>query len=432
MRTQHLTIAALAALFLATQVVFAAGKPLKIYILAGQSNMQGHALARTLPYMAENPKTKPLYDEFVGPDGQPRVYQQVRVAAFSEMDAWGNPKPKQTEKSGPLTVGFGSNLTDKNAFGPELGFGITMYEHLKQPILIIKTAWGGRSLIQDFRSPSSLALTPKLTAEEQAQAQQRENDWLAKKGKLIVKKYKLSGLDELKELRRTAEGRYYRLMVEHVKAVLADPGKYYPDYDPKAGYQIAGFVWFQGFNDLVSRTSYKAYGGFPAYGKFLACLIRDLRKDLSAPNMPVVIGVIGVGGPIADLPQKQRDSMEAFRQAMAAPASMPEFKGNVVAVQTAPFWPTDVAQAAAKVSALKQQVKKEAKAKRKSDPKITPQQLHVWQRTRLAELMKQNLTDKERHILKIGQGNQSYHYYGNSSCLGQIGAAFANALLKMH
>ena len=30
--------------------------------------------------------------------------------------------------------------------------------------------------------------------------------------------------------------------------------------------------------------------------------------------------------------------MKAFRAAMAAPASLPEFKGNVVAVQTAPFW----------------------------------------------------------------------------------------------
>jgi hypothetical protein len=30
--------------------------------------------------------------------------------------------------------------------------------------------------------------------------------------------------------------------------------------------------------------------------------------------------------------------MVAFRRAMAAPAAMPEFKGNVVAVQTAPFW----------------------------------------------------------------------------------------------
>jgi hypothetical protein len=57
--------------------------------------------------------------------------------------------------------------------------------------------------------------------------------------------------------------------------------------------------------------------------------------------------------------------------------------------------------------------------------------LHVWQQKRLDELTKENLTDKERHVLEIGQGNQSFHYYGNSSCLGQIGEALANALLKI-
>src|SRR3712207_7724500 len=30
--------------------------------------------------------------------------------------------------------------------------------------------------------------------------------------------------------------------------------------------------------------------------------------------------------------------ISAFRKAMAAPAELPEFKGNVVAIQTAPFW----------------------------------------------------------------------------------------------
>jgi hypothetical protein len=35
--------------------------------------------------------------------------------------------------------------------------------------------------------------------------------------------------------------------------------------------------------------------------------------------------------------------MANFRQAMAAPAALPEFKGNVVAVETAPFWDDNLA-----------------------------------------------------------------------------------------
>ena len=72
---------------------------------------------------------------------------------------------------------------------------------------------------------------------------------------------------------------------------------------------------------------------FNLYSELLAHFIRDVRKDMAAPNLPFVIGVMGVGG----LKDESVD-MLAFRRAMTAPAAMPEFKGNVVAVQTAPFW----------------------------------------------------------------------------------------------
>jgi hypothetical protein len=121
--------------------------------------------------------------------------------------------------------------------------------------------------------------------------------------------------------------------------VLADPKRVCPAYDPKEGYELAGFVWLQGFNDLVDGTTYPGPnkpGKYDLYSDLLAKFIRDVRKDLSAPKMPFVIGVLGVGG---------ESENEVFRKAMAAPAAMPEFKGNVVAVETAPFW--DHAMAAA-------------------------------------------------------------------------------------
>ncbi|MEK6249695.1 MAG: sialate O-acetylesterase, partial [Planctomycetales bacterium] len=108
----------------------------------------------------------------------------------------------------------------------------------------------------------------------------------------------------------------------------------------KQGYELAGFVWFQGFNDLVDGRFYpnrNKPGQFDAYSELLATFIRDVRKDLSAPEMRFVIGVLGVDG-------EKKNGI--FRQAMAAPAAMPEFKGNVVAVETAPFWddPMEAAQ----------------------------------------------------------------------------------------
>ena len=47
----------------AASAATAADKPLKVFILAGQSNMQGHANISTFDSMADDPKTAPLLKE---------------------------------------------------------------------------------------------------------------------------------------------------------------------------------------------------------------------------------------------------------------------------------------------------------------------------------------------------------------------------------
>jgi len=66
-----------------------------------------------------------------------------------------------------------------------------------------------------------------------------------------------------------------------------------PDYDEKAGCEIAGFVGFRGCNGMFDVN------GRQAYGQNLVHLIKDLRKEFRAPEMDVVFGVIGVNGPAA-------------------------------------------------------------------------------------------------------------------------------------
>ena len=130
-------------------------------------------------------------------------------------------------------------------------------------------------------------------------------------------------------------------MIGHVKKVLKDIKRVVPDYDEKQGYELAGFVWFQGFNDYVSDWTYDKQmkpGGYDLYAELLGHLIRDVRKDLSAPKMPFVIGVMGIGG---EKEGKKAPQMH-FRQAQVKPTTLDEFKGNVVAVETAPFWDDDL------------------------------------------------------------------------------------------
>jgi len=393
----------LAACILAT-VANASAKPLKAYILVGQSNMQGHAEKWVMPGMAADPVSKPLYDKIMDADGNFRVIDDVQVTAISgNMDA-------PVAKTGPLTLGFGGNLggqlnaKGKHAmkFGPELGFGVTMREHLKEPFLIIKTAWGGKSLRKDFLSPSGAEL--------------------------------LGG--------EAVTGTHYKKMVDFVHTVLADPSKHFPGYDPKQGIEIAGFVWFQGFNDLVAGKDplyqpTESRPAFAVYGDLLACFIRDVRKEFKTPDMPFVIGVIGTGG--------RPEEKNPFREAMAAPAALPEFKGNVTAVHTAryydeklgelvdrswrwqrPAWDPEnkYADLRAKLETLQKELNETKNIADQAERNAKSADLN-------RKIQEITYTKEEQEYLAMNKCNAGYHYLGSAKMLGRFGEAFANAMIEM-
>src|SRR5947209_19337647 len=58
----------------------AAAKPLKVFILAGQSNMQGHVNVKTFDGMADDPKTAAILKEMRNSDGTPRVCENVWIS----------------------------------------------------------------------------------------------------------------------------------------------------------------------------------------------------------------------------------------------------------------------------------------------------------------------------------------------------------------
>ncbi len=377
-------------------------KPLKVFILAGQSNMEGHAKIETFDYIGDDPATAPLLKQMRDADGKPRVCDHVWISYFTGGET-------NSEGFGKLTAGYGSRRKpeeDGGKIGPEFTFGLAMDQAFSEPVLIIKTAWGGKSLHTDFRPPSA---GPYVPSEEERKR------WAGKP-------------EKEKEVADTT-GVYYRLMVEHVKRVLADPKRVCPAYDEKQGFEIAGFVWLQGWNDLVSSDTYAPKPGskvrdYTKYGEWLAAFIRDVRKDVGAPKMPFVIGVLGVDG------VKASDNTKAFRAAMAAPALLPKFQGNVVAVPTAPFWSEELGAIANKKEKVRQMsyyLNSKHKDHANADGKMTEEQKREYLKDYEAKV----ITPAEFALWKRGASNAGYHYLGCAKTFALMGRAFAEELMKL-
>ncbi len=389
-----------------------AGKPLKVFILAGQSNMEGHAKVETFDYIGEDPATAPLLAQMRGADGQGRVCDHVWISYFTgKFDGSAN-----GEGTGKLTAGFGArdDATKSNGkIGPEFTFGLAMDKALDGPVLIIKTAWGGRSLHTNFRPPSA--------GPYPLSAWQKEN-YPKQEGHGIPKDFEKWKAEKIQDT-----GVFYRFMIEHVKRVLADPKRVCPAYDAKDGFELAGFVWLQGWNDMVDGHTYPDRGKpgrFAAYSEVLAHFIRDVRKDLGAPKMPFVIGVMGIGG------AKPNGDIAAFREAMAAPAALPEFKGNVVAVQTAPFWDEKLSAIAEKHDQVRQmgyELKSKNKKHANADGSMTEQQ----QRDFVKQFEAKLISPEEAAMWKRGASNAAYHYLGCAKTFALMGKAFAETTLQM-
>jgi hypothetical protein len=310
-------------------------KTVKVFILAGQSNMEGKAKLPLLEYQVKQPATRPLFAHFEK-DGQWVERDDVFI--------------KFLDRKGPLKAGYGS----PGCIGPELQFGWSAGDHFREPVLLIKAAWGGRSLRRDFRSPS-VGLPPDAALQ-----------------KMLVetrKKKPEATLDDIKQL----FGASWREMMKEVTGVLSDPGAEFPAL---AGYQpeLCGFVWFQGWNDMIDAEA------TAEYASNLAHFIRDVRRETKSPALPFVVVQMGVDG------LKANEGVQRFKAAQAEAAALPEFSGTVKLVKSDAFWDTD-AEAVFK--------------------KGWREHIDEWN--------------------KVGS-DWGYHYYGSAKTLCAIGRACAEAL----
>lgn len=245
----------------------------RVFVLAGQSNMQGHGRVAadpdrnegrgSLEWLTRNPQTAPRFRHLVDAAGNWVSRDDVRIRYF--------------ERSGRLAPGYGAR---EGLIGPELGFGHVVGEAFREPVLLIKIAWGGKSLARDFRPPSS--------------------------GGEV--------------------GPYYRKVLQQTRDTLAEAAELFPEFVDRR-LELAGFGWHQGWNDRVNQ------GFNDEYERNLANFIRDIRRELEAPNLPFVIAETGMSGR-----EEKHPRALSLMKAQAAVAKYDEFRGNVAFVSTRDFF----------------------------------------------------------------------------------------------
>ena len=117
--------------------------PIKVFILAGQSNMEGVCNVSTIDFLGEDKKHGHLLKK-LKPDGKNLVTRD---------DVW----VANRGHYGMLAPGYGARRDDAlgSNIGPEYAFGYFIGEAIKEQVLLIKYAPGGRSLYTNFRPPSA-------------------------------------------------------------------------------------------------------------------------------------------------------------------------------------------------------------------------------------------------------------------------------------
>ena len=250
--------------------------PVKVYVLIGQSNMQGKSAiegpgTNTLRHLVQNDPGKE-YQFLVQDDGQWVERDDVWIYL--------DQAPRESKFSG-LRPGYGSS---GGQVGPEIGFGHRIGDAHKVQVLIIKACWGGKSIGHNFLPPSIGNYPRPLTPGD--------------------------------------PGFYYHEILRIVKDVTENIGTYFPAYTDQ-GIEIAGLCWHQGWNDQ--------YGGLDAgYERNLATFIRDIRSvehGLGVPELPVVIATSG-------MIQTEGSLIKQGQLAMGDAEKYPQFAGNVAVVNT--------------------------------------------------------------------------------------------------
>lgn len=282
-------------------------KPVQVFILLGQSNVleMGKVAGDQGGTLEHAVQKEGLYPFLIDDAGKWTTRQDVRNVAVMGS---GGPGKMRVRANNWLTVAGGK-------IGVEQGIGHQLGNALEEPVLILKSAIGNRSLGWDLLPPGSPSYEFTDPKDNKTYVYagygQSPDRWV--KG------------TEPKPIAWKA-GLQYDGDVARAKEVLDNLGKYYPG---ATKYEVAGFFWWQGDKDRYNA------GHAAMYERNLVNLVAALRKDFQAPKAKFVCATLGQTDK-DNASGNEKQIIEA-KFALIDPKKHPELRGSVATVYTHPL-----------------------------------------------------------------------------------------------
>lgn len=292
-------------------------KPVKVFLMLGQSNMVGMGRisggkGETLEKVV---KTDKLYPFLVDDAGNWTERKDVRYVQVMVGRRGG---PTQLLHNEWLAVGGSPTGKPNNGgtVGIEFGVGHQLGQGLSEPVMLLKSCIGNRSLGWDLLPPGSKGY---------------EFKGKEKSGADVT--YTYAGYKEspLKWVKGTEPqkiewyaGKQWDDDLANAKTVLSELGKHYPG---ATKYEVAGIFWWQGEKDAGDD------GHAAHYEENLVAFIKAVRKEFAAPTAKFVLATLGEAG--RDAVGNEGTILKAMMAAVDGKSGKyPDFQGNVATVYT--------------------------------------------------------------------------------------------------
>ncbi|MFN3166679.1 MAG: sialate O-acetylesterase [Phycisphaeraceae bacterium] len=210
----------------------ATAQPVKVYLMAGQSNMEGWGR-----WYENDGVTQ--HATLVDPtDNYPLTQAEADAYTVPLNRVWVAHPGTNRKATGPLEPGFGAAPSNGVNIGIELSMGHELAANNANDFFFYKSDRGGTSLASNWRPPSAAAQ------------------------------------------RGGSVGAEYRAMIRGFHDLLE--GFDSNPLNNGEGFEVAGFVWLQGWNDYNTTSAGE-------YEQNVLDLARDVRRDLGIADLPIIL-----------------------------------------------------------------------------------------------------------------------------------------------